>query len=308
MATDGVKIIDGDIAHDIYTIFMDMYNYGASIEELKQKYETEKQQYSYDEEAYEIGVTAYALAFWEIGELTADMLKEVETVIAKQATVINWTEEIGEKAGKARQKELDKFWNKINQANLKIKKRKKYTKIAKLLFNKGDVLTFQYPDKTYGVTIVLSVEQQKGKCDYYFCRTTLHSRQQPQISDITNLSIIAYPAASGGLDVNMIKRLFPPKELETENMKLLMQEAINNPPKEITIPCMKTVPHKQLMNFADSFFKIDVVNLKDSRTMSFNGLATNYQEFCDRFSDFSSENERRTPPLIAKYPIGNIMK
>lgn len=116
MATDGVKIIDGDTAFDIYSTFFEMYNKGASVEALVNKYTEDKCAYADESPAedYEICITAYALAFWEIGALTVDMLKEVEAVIAKQAAIKDWTEQIGSHAGKARQRELDKFLRKIS--------------------------------------------------------------------------------------------------------------------------------------------------------------------------------------------------
>lgn len=116
MATDGVKIIDGDTAHNTYSTFFEMYNNGATIQSLIDKYEEDKNNYAHEilAEEYEICVTAYALAFWEICALTPDMLKEVEAVIAKQATVKDWSEQIGNHAGKARQRELNKFLKKIS--------------------------------------------------------------------------------------------------------------------------------------------------------------------------------------------------
>jgi hypothetical protein len=126
MATDGVKIIDGDLAFDTYSTFFEMYNKGASIETLIGKYEEDKCAYAHEllAEDYEICITAYALAFWEIGALTADMFKEVEAVIAKQATVKDWAEQIGAHAGKARQRELDKFLEKISAPRARPKARK----------------------------------------------------------------------------------------------------------------------------------------------------------------------------------------
>ena len=38
MATDGVKIIDGDTVHDIYNGIMDLYDSGASIETITQEF------------------------------------------------------------------------------------------------------------------------------------------------------------------------------------------------------------------------------------------------------------------------------
>ena len=62
MATDGVKIIDGDLAHDTYEYIMELYDSGASAGDETDFY-------------HEIFVTAYALAFGEIGELTDEILK-----------------------------------------------------------------------------------------------------------------------------------------------------------------------------------------------------------------------------------------
>ena len=130
MATDGVKIIDGDIARIIYHTFEESYNNGASIEELKQQYKTDKSRYCFDDETYEICITVYALAFWEIATLSPEMLKEVEEVVGKKATVAGWAEELGEQAGKARQRELDKLLAKISKPRVRPKKRETEKKPA----------------------------------------------------------------------------------------------------------------------------------------------------------------------------------
>lgn len=38
MATDGVKIIDGDSAHDIYWGIMHLYDNGASIKTIRKQF------------------------------------------------------------------------------------------------------------------------------------------------------------------------------------------------------------------------------------------------------------------------------
>jgi hypothetical protein len=128
MATDGVKIIDGDLAFDIYSTFYEMYNKGESIDALREKYEADKLINLGENVDYEICITAYALAFWEIGELTSDLLNEAKQIIAQKATVVDWTNEIGDYAGKARQRELDKFLKKISEPPKRPKKRKKAPK------------------------------------------------------------------------------------------------------------------------------------------------------------------------------------
>lgn len=37
MATDGIKIIDGDLAHDTYEYIMELYDNGASAEIIKKE-------------------------------------------------------------------------------------------------------------------------------------------------------------------------------------------------------------------------------------------------------------------------------
>ena len=110
MATDGIKIIDGDLARDTYDQIMDLYDSEASIETIRREIPFVKVDYGMDTEFYyEIFVTAYALAFWEIGELTEDILDEVKKVIKVKAGLKVWTEECDENQGKKRQKELDKL-------------------------------------------------------------------------------------------------------------------------------------------------------------------------------------------------------
>jgi hypothetical protein len=79
MATDGVKIIDGDLAHDTYWGIMDLYDKGADISTIKKEVPFIRSYYGVDDDFYhEIHVTAYALAMWEIGALTDGLLTQVK--------------------------------------------------------------------------------------------------------------------------------------------------------------------------------------------------------------------------------------
>jgi hypothetical protein len=91
MATDGVKIIDGDTAHDTYWGIMDLYDSGATFETIKAKIPFPQPDY-YDDFDYEIYTTAYALAVWETGFITDDIIQEVKKVIQKGACVKTWTQ------------------------------------------------------------------------------------------------------------------------------------------------------------------------------------------------------------------------
>jgi hypothetical protein len=101
MATDGIKIIDGDLARDTYDQIMDLYDSDANIETIIKEVPFVKGDYGPDTDFYhEIFVTSYAMAFWEIGEMTDEILNEVKRVIDLKAGVKVWTEECDENEGK----------------------------------------------------------------------------------------------------------------------------------------------------------------------------------------------------------------
>ena len=76
MATDGVKIIDGDLAHDTYEYIMELYPHPASPHIINKQIPLIKENNENETNVYhEIFVTAYALAFGVIGELTDEILK-----------------------------------------------------------------------------------------------------------------------------------------------------------------------------------------------------------------------------------------
>jgi len=196
MATDGIKIIDGDLANDIYGVFMEMYDTGASLEAIEQAIAI-----PFDEEDgfdYEIYITVYALALWQTGQLTSEVLEEVDRVIARGACVEVWTEECGPKEGRRRQHELEKFRSKISQPTLRIRQRKQSTPLQKLIFAEGDVLTFQLmPDDIYCVVILLLVSKRGRYPSYYFIVHDYIGQRKPTMADVLQGKVMGRPAIAG---------------------------------------------------------------------------------------------------------------
>lgn len=198
MATDGVKIIDGDLARDTYDEIMDLYDSNVEVDDIREQMPFVKTYYGSDTDFYhEIFVTAYALAFWEIGELTDEMLAEVKRVVALKAGVKGWTEECDEKEGRKRQKELDRFIKKISQPKQNVRKRKKYRLIRNLYFEPDDVLTFQLSDKNYYAVICAEVTQYRGQCTYDLVATTFKGNTKPTIEDLIPCYIAGRKIDSG---------------------------------------------------------------------------------------------------------------
>ena len=204
MATDGVKIIDGDLARDTYNQIMDLYDSGLGIEVIRGVIPFERTELGYDTDfCHEIFVTAYALAFWEIGGLTDSILEEVKRVIDEGASVKVWEEEADEKAGKKRRKELDKLWLKISQPNQKIRKVKKYRKIVNLFFQENDVLVFKTAEN-YHAMICAKITQQRGQCSYDLVATTYKGKVKPTLDDLKSSFISGHKIGSGyGPDITV---------------------------------------------------------------------------------------------------------
>lgn len=312
MATDGVKIIDGDSAFDIYATFTDAYNAGADREALLEMYEQDKQLYSFEDAEYEICVTVYALAFWEIGEITPEIINEVKAVIAKGAGVADWTEQVGQKAGKARQKALDELWQKINKPNNKIRKRKKYATIKNLLLTPGDVLTFRFPDGKYGLTVVADVMQYRGDCDYMLCRTTFSSTEKPTMENLAELHIYGslVPSGHSGIDYGIMEKLqsLTVEEMKSGGVDRLMAEMTASMTK-LKMPWVLTIEHKRLLaqEYIGSFEKIGNIPLRSNCGSS--SEAPTYSDFCENFYTQSSEHAYNAPhmPETGEFTVDELL-
>ena len=265
MATDGVRIIDGDLASDTYDQFMEMYDAGATVQEIRQAVEE-----PYDEEDgfdYEIYITVYALALWQIGQLTPYVIAEVDEVIDRGAGVKTWTEECGAKEGQKRQLELEKLRKKLSLPNLKIRKRRTYKVVTKFVFEENAVITFQLPDGDYCATILVSIMQHQGRCHYFFIVSTYKSKRKPTIEDIKNVEIVGRkkPLSFGNYGVWLATILLGPKLLRS---------------------------------FASQFEQIGKLEIKpEHKEIGSSGGAKSFEDFCQRWTNserYFTQNERET--------------
>lgn len=293
MATDGVKIIDGDLAHDTYWGIMDLYDSNVDIATIKNEIPFEKIKYGMDEDFYhEIFVTSYALAFWEIGELTNDILKEVQSVIKVGAGVKVWTEQVDVREGKARQKELDKLLKKISQPNTKVRARKKYRKITNFHFQVDDLLTFKLKDNFYRAIICSSIHQYRGECTYMLTPTTYRGKTKPTVEDIFNYDISGITIGAGYDRETIIEMqpgvdtLWPLFPFIGEFFFGLVQEGVD---------------HKSFMDFKDKFEKVGVLKIKDSFKQP--GTRAAISSF-DRFEDIFKDNDKQQKIFgYKKFPV-----
>ncbi|PWK75821.1 hypothetical protein LX99_03552 [Mucilaginibacter oryzae] len=195
MAIDGVKIIDSDLAHDTYWGFMDLYDSQIDFEFIEHQFPLREFD-DFDEVDNEIYVTVCAHAYWETGMLTPEKLLLVKAVIEKGAGVALWAEN-SDKEGKARKRELENFWKKISQKNLKIRRPKTYRKITNLHFQPDTALAFQLANGSYRAIICIDVIQHRGRCNYAFARTTYNDSRKPTVADILEIDVIGRRMGTG---------------------------------------------------------------------------------------------------------------
>lgn len=283
MATDGVKIIDGDTAHDTYWGIMDLYDNGATIETIRHEIPFPAPDYYEDFDA-EIYTTAYALAIWEIGHMADEILQEVRRVIDKGAGAKDWAE-MDVEMGKERQQELDILWDKIRFPNKEVREVKVYKLISDLLFSENDILTFLLPDNNYYATIVFKIEQYRGNCQYHFGKFLYKDEQAPTIKDIENAQIIGKKIPSGfGMDITGILSIGMEEIMNQGGIEAVLKREAEKT-GSYTIGMNKTcVSHEHLTNFRDKFQKIGKLKMKENykETSSLN-IATDFDTFCQPF-------------------------
>ena len=284
MATDGVKIIDGDLAHDTYWGIMDLYDSNVDTASIRNEIPFVRTEYGMEEDFYhEIFVTSYALAFWEIGELTDKILKEVHSVIKVGAGVKVWTEQADAKEGKARQNELDKLLKKISQPNTKVRARKKYRKITKFHFQVDDLLTFKLKDNFYRAIICASIDQYRGECNYMLTPTTYKSKTKPTVEDIFNYDISGITIGAGYDRETIIEMqpgvetLWPLFSYIGEFFFGLVQQGVD---------------HKDFVGFKEKFEKVGILKIKDGfKKSGSRGGISNFERFENIFEDYDKEHK-----------------
>ena len=274
MATDGVKIVDGDYAHDVYHTFMDLYDAQKPLVEIRE--EIEQLRAGNDAFDNEVFITTYALALWEIGQLTPAILHEVKQAIELGAFANYLTEDEQDvRMAKQRQQVLARFWNKISQPNLRLRKPKNYKTQRKFVFEPGDVLTFKLPEEEiYCVTILLFTSQHRGRCAYYFIVHDYVGEHKPTMANVLAGNVF------GGLRY----RSMPDSGLGFYSTG---------------------VGHKHLLKFADKFEHLGRLPLtEEAKRLSAQGGAIDFLGFATTFHYLQIGN---IPYGTSAYPLHNLL-
>ena len=298
MATDGIKIIDGDLARDTYDGIMDLYDSGASVEIIQAEFPFVKTNLGQETDFYhEIFVTAYALAFWEIGSLIPIMLAEVRRVIDLRAGATLWTREVDAATGKKRQQLLERLYRKISLPNLKPRERKRYRRVTHFFFQAGDILAFQVQDATYRAVICVEVTQYRGQCTYDLVATTYQGVAPPTLHDLLPCGIVGRKIGSGYSPADTL--------LQQPGVDILWQYA--QPETNFFFGlCYYLVTHSDMLTFKSRFEKVGKLFIKEAfrRTGSYG-----YESSFNRFESIFSNLEQHLTIFDREvYPVSLLRK
>lgn len=290
MATDGTKIIDGDIAHDTYWGVMDLYDSDADFELILSEFPLIQKEYvdEFDDEIY---VTSCGLAYWEIGLMNDERLEFIKSIIKKNACIAEWAS-YSEKEGKSRKAVLKRYLSKIEKKNEKIRKRKKFRKITNFIFSENSILTFKLKNGNYVALACVKIEQYRGNCNYWFVPITYNSSIKPTLKDIMKSEILGNTIGSGF------------SREETKNFQPGIEHVWNHvggKPNFLFGFRINAIEHKDLLKLKNHFEKIGEINFID-------GLkevgSLGYESSYERFNEIYSSLEEGIKAFgYQKYPI-----
>ncbi len=184
MGLDGAKIIDSDLANDIYNDFMSLYDEGYKIEEIKSKIKEYKVELTDDLEL-EIYLTVFAQALWEIGENVDELKEQIEDLQKSDKAFAIWNKVDKNLAGE-RRKVVSRFLNKISVKRKSPRPRKKYRKVKNVIFATGDLLSLECKGKK--IIVLTAGSFQNGNSFVYkfaFCNEVFD--ETPKEKDINRL-------------------------------------------------------------------------------------------------------------------------
>ena len=160
MGTWGTGITSNDTFKDIYSEFIDQFNQGLKVSEIRLNAEKTYASLIADPDESNEFYFALAKAQWDCGSLEPSVFQAVKERIESGKEVSRW-KNLGatESDLQKREKVLGDFLRQLSQPNPKPKKPKPI-KLISAIFEQGDCLAIPLENGNYGAGLVLSAEKQ----------------------------------------------------------------------------------------------------------------------------------------------------
>ena len=160
MGSWGTGISSNDTFEDIKYEFFELYNDGLEPDEITKKLTNTNRDLIESEEDANNFWFALALCQWECKSLVPELLERVTKIVNSGADIELWKELGAEKAELTkRKKALDNFLDKLNSEKKSPKRRKKKV-FRDSIFKKGDCLSIELSNRSFGAAFVLEAEEK----------------------------------------------------------------------------------------------------------------------------------------------------
>lgn len=201
MGTWGVGILSDDLAKDVYDEFMELYDDGLSLFDIRSKIEDSFQ--NMDEEETHLFTLALAKAQWECQALDKDILDRVRYIVQNEIGFESWKKE-GIAAYNKRARILNEFLNTIQIPKEKPRKRRKITK-AEAPYEPGSCLTFKLLDGSYGGALVVGKDNShKTEGFNAVAILDLSSNTKPVIEQFLKAGVIQRKSIKGSMENEIV--------------------------------------------------------------------------------------------------------
>ena len=196
MSCWGMGITQSDEYADVYDRFMEEYNEGKPLPDIKQDIlEDYLMEFEEDDGILHDVYFAIGKAEWMCGGISEDMFGKISHIIASGANIAFLRElEASERDLKQRQKNLEKFLSSLSVPREKAKKRKipteKYVKKPKLpQFRPGDVFAYEFNGKYRLFCLITKEKHLNTQAAFCYLWTRLFD-QIPTIDELTEEAVI----------------------------------------------------------------------------------------------------------------------
>ena len=192
----GMGITQSDEYADVYDRFMEEYDEGKPLPDIKQDIlEDYLMEFEEDDGILHDVYFAIGKAEWMCGGISEDMFGKISHIIASGANIAFLRElEASERDLKQRQKNLEKFLRTLSVPRAKAKKRKipteRYVKKPKLpQFRPGDVFAYEFNGKYRLFCLITREKYLNTQAAFCYLWTRLFD-QIPTIDELTEEAII----------------------------------------------------------------------------------------------------------------------
>lgn len=186
MGTWSATIFGNDTSCDIKDEFFERYNRGEEPIDIKD----DLLPYEDDDDRFDV-IFSLAHCLWEVGQLEDAFLLRIKEVIENGEDLVV-AKELGadDKFLRKRQKNLEKFLDKISVKKARPKKRVAPPVPIDSKYRNGAVMAFQYHDGMWGALIAIHGRFFDKQTFYCYIQTTIKSTQKPTMDDVRKSYII----------------------------------------------------------------------------------------------------------------------